>query len=778
MGRTAFMLLMVLGMFLPLGCKDIVQEFSGIHGRVAWGPVEGAVVLAFDSSLYVSPAATNGLLGTARTDSRGSFSVAIPDHSIGRTIILVATFPADDPLTAVDERAKHTDFSGTVLRLEPENGPWFSMLDTFDGLSVTASITPFSTIAYHSLSSLPDDEVGAGNTRYTLSNARQCNTSLSRGLGLANDLARVLPAQAPFAGLAPFVAGYHDTSGDSTALLYTLVQLERAATSFAADTVAAGDGPLDFLAALCDDAKDGVLDGMLNGAPVPYFVLAGAPDVLGAEADGSSKVVRFIEAEGLLTAGEEAVMGPFPSIADIRAVQQASTGACRTVRVSNLNTRLVPRTGGLDVEVTGSGFSRGFSVLLASDATGHIQPSGHPFFIDAASPGGASGSIVSVSATRAVFRFPDLSAAGVPAGFGLSGTQTSAPMALWLQFDIDGPQRGALPIRRYAGTLRQFVADGLHLLDARVVRLGAGLTQTEVSAGVCAYAPLTDPEGLDPALDDVYALKLLVYNGTSTGTGDITLSQPDTVMQDSAGNNLAHALFGAGAGVIVWPSAADLAAGALTLPAATAGELLIRFAGDDTLIGGGGSIGNDEVLRIAPVLTGTNGGAPVFTGQNAQAPNPTVAFALRAAATKPAVSSGAFTSPATVTAGEDIELEWMVNAAGRGGAPFRAALLTSLDVTIAPAGETASSMNLTNNPRDFPLTGHSLSIRGLSLTSSFATGGLPFELLDSATPLTLTLGTLEGYAGAVSVTLTLAWQEPATGASGAITANRVFNVVP
>ena len=96
---------------LSTSCSKVEDAFSGLIGRVAIGPVEGAVVKVYDGSRFAAPDNEAGFIIQAVTDERGDFKAAIPDGYIGRTLIVVAEFPEDDPDTAQDERAFYLDFS-------------------------------------------------------------------------------------------------------------------------------------------------------------------------------------------------------------------------------------------------------------------------------------------------------------------------------------------------------------------------------------------------------------------------------------------------------------------------------------------------------------------------------------------------------------------------------------------------------------------------------------------------------------------------------------------
>src|SRR5690606_16019028 len=131
--------------------------------------------------------------------------VPLADAYIGRTLLIFARFPVDDPLTTPDERATLVDYDGAgqTIALEPEHGPWVCMLDYFDGFEVTVAVTPYTTMAYHALRAMPDGQVGAGRQRFVQQHVRNANWALTTSLGLASDIARTIPAEPRFGGNHP-----------------------------------------------------------------------------------------------------------------------------------------------------------------------------------------------------------------------------------------------------------------------------------------------------------------------------------------------------------------------------------------------------------------------------------------------------------------------------------------------------------------------------------------------------------------------------------------------
>jgi hypothetical protein len=645
----AFMLLIAAVSFTLLSCAKNEAAFSGLVGQIAPGPMKGAVVSVFDGSHFIAASNPAGLIGTTTLDSTGKFTLAVPDKYIGRTLVVAVTFPADDPQTAADERATYIGYQGPgeTVTMNPGDGPWYALVDYFEGLTVRLSITPLSTAAFLSLQALPAAEAGVGPLRYTQSNAQRTNRITAAAFGLAGDMTRAIPSQPALGGNHP--APRRDAANstpDAAALAYVLTQCEHAATAFAAATDDTTDNQLAFYAGLFNDARDGALDGRLNGATVPQFAVPGAPTMTGQVSDGSSRVIRYIESAGTVTATEESAIraastSVFPETFDIHAAQLTSTGAARPPAIHSIDTRLVPQSGGIDITVTGAGFAREHEVILASDENSLLFPSGNLIHITKFETG-QDGALLSLTHDKLVFRVPNLKRPTTPGQFLLQPTDQQRKFNLWLRFDTDGYRTGPT-VDQIVATLNEIRDDSLHVIDSSIVRLLAmGIAGPAVSsAGVLPAT--TDPISLDPQTDAAFALKLRIFNGAATGASGVTLHLGRT-----GAINVGHATVGIapfgdpGVAPLRTTMQAALDAAALALPSLTDMTLLVPVAFDASHVGVGQPIDFGQLVTVTPVVTGILASAPttaVFSNTNVALDIPATHLVAASSAQTPTLST-------------------------------------------------------------------------------------------------------------------------------------------
>lgn len=758
------------------GCKETGEEFSGLVGRVGVSPIANVTISVYDGVAFLGLDSDSGLIDTDVSNERGAFTIAIPDSYIGHTLIVVAEFPEDDGLTVEDDRAFYVDYSdvGENVRLDPEDGPWIAMVNLFEGLSVPVSITPWTTVAFHSLANLPDDEVGVGNLRYIKNFADQTQRSVAVNLGLAADPARVFPAVPDLGGDHPAESTNSlERTRDSAALTYTLMQLDRAAAEYVEATDNAGDDQTDFFNALFDDAKDGLLDGMLFGEDVAYFVSDGAPDVSGQEAGGVSKILAYITDNGVVDADElellEDVGGGFtPDEGDLLERQSLATGAVRTIRVDSTEIAIVPESGGVEVTVIGEGLLSDVKAILATNTDSTTSPLGTNYTVDADSTGD-DGEIMEARHDRVVILYPDLDSPNVPAAFRVN--EDTEEHHLFLRFDLDGPDRNALTATRFAGAMTVFTESGLHILDARIVCLGEGV---EVTGAMNVEAAVLDPATLDPAADDVYALELSVLNASGDDIDDITLDL-DALSIFIGSDELVFDTFGGteDGPVVVFPSAAQLAADAIAVASGDVGALTVRFILDGAQVGDAFETG--DLVEIVPAVVGDAGGDEVSSADVAF-PDVSAEFTILDRDNAPVITTDAVANDAEVEAGDTITLTWTLDVAGRVTATHRSCELNALVIAITPDGGEEQTIRVTRTLTTFPVSINGILLTGITVTEDgFDASGLPLEIVgDTITvSVTLRMGNIEGD---VDVTLDAEWGEALSGFSGTASDTAVFTV--
>jgi|GEM_PF-7040997 len=779
--------MLTLGLLFMGGCVKTEEAFSGLLGRVALGPVEGAVIEVYDGSRFNGIDQGEALIASGVSDERGAFQIDIPDRFVGRTLVVVAHFPADDPLTPEDERARYIDFSnpgtnvGSEVVLNPDDGPWVSMIDFFDGLDVGVAITPWTTAVWRALQGADAAQVGNGNNRLVTDNARQMQRAMSVNLGLADDISRQLPAQ-------PAIGGNHldraesaqDDTSDAISHLYSLIQLDRAARSFAAATLRADDNALDFISAMLIDAEDAVLDGMRFGEPVPLFSEIGAPDVIGSNASNRSDFLDYMAGFGpsndeMNLIETSVVNEAFPSLADMQDAQREATGAFGRARIDQVSFRSLPNSGDIVLEIEGNGFLRDSSIVFSNNAKTQTVPSGSTYVVERDDTG-ADGEILSLSPTRMELLLPDLTSR---TGFHLVNGNEPRTLTLYLRLDYDGATRNGTQVNVSMGNFSLFAPSAMHVLGMHVERINADGSRSRTTRQTNSYAAGTDPQILDPATQPVFALVCELYNGyqSSESLSDAQLDIGATSLELS-GAALTHAAFGAGGmPVVVWPSDADRQNNALDLIAGQHATLVTRFVFDSARLLDANAPNFEDLMELTPHFTAgiSSGGDVSDMLANAM---PQLSTSLRASdpAGTAQLSDGGTAASATATAGDAWELGWQIDFAAATG-PYRSALIESVLVEVNAAGVTTRSVVSADAMRGAGLN-PLLALTKVSASSADGASSLPLRVVQGPAVLGFTFVPRADFNGAATITLTARWRDPATGESGEVTTTTMVAVVP
>ncbi len=737
------------------GCDDVKRrEFGGVIGAVGYPPISGARIEIYEATRFAGFDSTQGLITTGVSDGGGRFQIPISDIYLGRPLLVLARPQAG---------AQYLDFGapGSPARpFESPRRPWVAVMRQFQGGDDTVAVNPVSTAAFEALMRLPQGEVGPAGLRFDAKIISGCNTAAGNAFGVYADAGETLPA--PPAG-APFVALGTLPQEDNTyatAFTYALLQLAQAANAFAAATTDTSDTALDFYEAMFKDAADGVLDGRYFGADVPFFAQAGAPDVLGRQASGASKLLAFVAANPL-GPGDEAAAGAVrggvftPAVADIVAGQGRSTGSVRLMRVDRVDTLNYPFSGNVQLTLEGAGFHHTDRFIFRG-----VLPKSD-FVVDYNSVG-VDGQILEHSDTRLRLRIPDFAATTrfVPEGLIIPPTRDFTVLSFVLQHrpsDTLNEERATQII--ITNDARVTNRTEPLLLGVRVGRWMGGGALEHSLAGNNVFGAGQDPGALTPGADDVYALRLRVVNPASVAVNDLGLDLARSSFKQLGAAVVADVFGGAASNrAVIFESAAGLAARELDLAPGAVGEVLYPFVFLD------GALTPGAPVEFDMVLSGVSAGA----GNPALATNDVAGFSRKASLAPadpdatPLPASVVVSLPASVNDGEDVAVEIALSAAPRAGLAMRNLRVERLDLVITLDGQTFL-LTLTDNFFEEP---GPAGLRAASVAQN-STGAttLPVVLTQAAPgeTLALTLRTTAGVTGTLAVSVTVTARDAATG---------------
>ncbi|MCC6574093.1 MAG: hypothetical protein IT462_09890 [Planctomycetes bacterium] len=754
MGAVLVALALLIALLAMAGCDDVKRkEFGGLIGVVGYPPISGAKIEIYEGPRWAGYDSTQGLVGTGVTDAGGRFQIPIGDAFLGRPLVVLAR-----PQTG----AEYLDFGSSGNPVRPFTGnrrPWAAMIRQFGGGEDTIAITPISTAAFEAFMRLPQDEVGGTGVRFDTKVVSECNTAAGNAFGVYADAAETMPAPP---GGAPFVAlGTLDAENNNfaTGYTYALLQLAQAANDFVSQTTATTDTALDFYEAMFKDARDAVLDGLYFGAPIDFFTQAGAPDISGIEVDGSSEFIDFI-ADNALDNDDQLIAGAVrnnaftPAPTDIVDGQEISTGSLRPMRFDRIDTLNYPFSGNVELTIEGAGFHHTDRFVFR----GGVPNS--EFAVDHTSVG-VDGEIIERSSTRMRLRIPDFAATTKTVPNALT-VPTGGDYTL-LSFVLQHRPNDTLDAERVTEIILSADArvtrrTELLLLKAQIGRLEAGSVLRAATSGNNVFTAAQDPAALVPGTDDVYALRIRVVNPDVAAINDVGIDLSESEFTQLGAALVADVFGGAASNrAIVFESAADLTAKQQDLAPGEVGEFVYPFIFLD------GEVALGAPVEFDIVMSGVSAGA----GNPTVATNDVTVFAREVELAPvepdatPELQSLTITMPATVSDGDEFEIEFAVMAAPRTGVPMRTLRVESVDVTIDFDGETFT-LHLGDNFFDEP--GPSgLHAKSLTLLSD---GGRAMPaLLTQAAPgdsIILTIQTTSGVTDTLTVTATATARDTAT----------------
>ncbi|MCA8914722.1 MAG: hypothetical protein KDB90_04855 [Planctomycetes bacterium] len=751
--RSILALVVFIGLLGTLpGCDDVrTGAFGGVLGIVGQPAVGGCQVDVYNALQFEALDSTAGLIRSGTTKANGRFNIELPDKLLGKPLILVAR-PGP---TALYRNFGAAGAPDVVWDLPHQ--PWVAVLNEFRGGEIYVAINPITTMAFHSLMRLPSTEFGAGDLRFDRDVVNAVHYATASNFGIKVDPASdgiTPPSGSEFEPLTVF---YLEDGDGNQSYAYACLQLAIAANDFASTTAAADDA-LDFYDALFHDAQDSVIDGQYFGTP--EAVINQIPALVGLETDGVSSLLLWLSTHAL-TASQEDVLsnargnGRFdPTPADMIDLQSQGTGTLRPTRIDSFDVQNYPYSGNVVMTIKGAGLRATDRFIFRSNDDSKAE-----FIVDRDSVG-VDGEYQFLSSTELQMRIPDFAT-----------TTRTVPAALKVASGADF--RIVHMILENVPNITSNKLDLEHEIidDARVTdRTEPLLVSVQVgrvdAAGELQAAEYgnnvgsTDPATLNPAVDDVYDLRVRVCNpgpdAVNGTTLDLTLSAfsqlGNTVVPDVFGGAVANR-------ALIFEStlpSTNLLPGDVT-------ELSYRFMFLDTAIPADLLAG--AMVNFTPVLSGVSAGAgnPTLTTSDVVGFNRTVALGPATPAQTAQLDAVAAPSlPGAVTAGDSFDIRMDFSASPRSGGVMQTMRITDVIVTITFDGNT-TLLRLTDS--FFESVGESdLYFTALVLDSS---GGraLPLTLTQTvnADAIILTVRTDASRTGVLTADFTATAIDVATG---------------
>lgn len=736
------------------GCDEVNNDsFGGVLGQVGQPAVGGCQVDIYDALLFEALDSTNGRIGVTTTGANGRFSVELSDDFLGHPLLIVAR-PGATALYRNFGAAGSPDIAWDAPHRE-----WVAVLTEWTGGEINVTVNPITTLAFHSLMRLPGNEFGDGKLRFDRETIEATQAAVAANFGIAvNPIEGITPPTG--SEFEPSSTFYLEDGNRNQSYAYAGLQLGIAANDFASTTAIGTDNALDFYDALFRDAEDSVMDGQYFGTPVPY--LNQVPSVVGRETTGASSLFNWLSTHAL-TGLQEAFLnnsrdnpGFTPTPTEILAAQARATGTLRPTRVDSLDVQNYPYSGNVVMTIRGEGI-RGTDRFVFRSA----DDSSAEFLVDRDSVG-VDGEFQFLSDTELRMRIPDFATTTrtVPAALQVASGSDFRIVNLILENQPEVTSSNRDVEHRLADDARVTDRTEPLLISARIGRVDAAGELQQASYGNNVYSAATDPAALNPAVDDVYELRVRVHNpgpDAVNGTGlDFSLSAFSQL-----GSAVVPDLFGGAAAnrALIFESALASA----NLNPGDIAELAYRFVFLDTAIPSDLLLG--AAVKFTPVLSGVSAGAgtPTLTTSDVIGFNRTVQLgAATPAQTAQLDALASPTLPAAVTAGDSFDIQFDVSASPRSGAVMQTLQVTSMDVTITFDGNTTL---LRLQDSFFETAGESdLYFTALVLDS---TGGKPMPVV--LTPVAtsdgviLTLRTDASRTGVLTVSFTATAIDVATG---------------
>jgi hypothetical protein len=750
--RSLIAILLCLPLLLAFGCDEVDRSsFGGVIGQVGQPAIANCDIEIYDALRFVSLSSTEGRIATGRSTSGGRFKIKLNDKHLGRPLILVAR-PGPNAL--------YRDFGapGTPeIAFDAPRQPWVSVLNEWLGGEDVIAINPITTLVFHSLMRLPVSEVGGGKARFDRNYTNAVAAAVAANFGLKNNLSTesLVPPKGPdFVSVDAF---YLEESGRHASYTAACLQLAVAANDFVGLTADPNDTALDFYEALARDARDGVIDGQVHGTPDDY--LNEVPAVVGIDTDGASLLMRYIaglplttQQQGFASAQTD---GDFnPNYADMLAIQVDATGSLLPTRVEYFDMINIPYSSDIELTLRGQGFRRTDRFIFRSNDDSKAE-----FAVDRDSVG-IDGEFLFHSATELRLRIPDFDATTKEVPFNLRVPNNAdfriVRLILENKPELTFHKRDVEHILTRDARLTDRTEP--LLLHAEIGRVDAAGDLHEAAAGNNVYPGAQDPATLDPSTQDVYELRVRVYNPDADDLNNIGLDLTLSAFQQLGGIVVADLQSGSATGrAVIFPDALAQT----TLSTRQQARLDYRFKFLDSAIPL--DLAEGAPVRFTPVLAGVdNGSSLTVTTADVVGFNRTVQLSPALADPTAVLDTPAApVLPATIDAGDEFEIEMTVSSSPRAGGLQRSLAVEWVEITIDFDGET-TVLRLTDAFFETPVNS-GLVLVGLRRDS---TDGLAFPLsleqIADAETLILTVRTDPARSGALQASFTVHGRDSAT----------------
>ncbi|MCC7508511.1 MAG: hypothetical protein IT464_03950 [Planctomycetes bacterium] len=754
------------------GCDEVNRDaFGGIKGHVGFPAISDCRVEVYNALHFTGLDATDGLIATGRTNAAGKFSIKLKERYLGRPLIIVAR-PGPS--------AMYRDFgaAGTPdVAFDAPRQPWVGMLNEWLGGEDIVSVNPITTVAFHSLMRQPTEQVGHVNLRFDRNNVNAVFNATAANFGIKSLPCAENPAPPDGPMFEEPKYFYLEENSRSTSYTYACLQLAKAANEFVLTTAAPADSALDFYEALFRDAQDGALDGSYFGVPETF--LNGVPSVVGRDTDGASLLFRWIATvplsaaeQGYAGAGKE---GKFdPSVPEILAMQDSATGSLRPTRIERFDVSNFPYSGNVEMTIRGQGFRRTDKLLFRN---GDDFDTDFVVFRDSV---GVDGEFTYHSDTELRVRIPDFAVTTKTVHPDLKVPTNANFRVLRLILrnvpEIDSNKRSIEHV--VTRDARMTNRTEPLLVHVEIGRVNASGALEPVDAGNNVYPAATDPDALNPGVDDVYELRVRVANPGPDAIDNVALNFTLSAFSQLGVSVVPEVFTGAPAPgtSLIFSNPLPLIA---TLNPGGVARLDYRFVFLDTALGT--TLAAGAPVKFTPVLEGQSQGAgnPFVSTSDVVGFNRTVELApVDPAATAVLDPLVAPTLPVSVTAGDSFDLAMDLAASPLSGASMRTLRIDSIDVTITFDGETTELHLADSFFQTFAESGLYATTFTLGTTGGLALPLTLTQVADTAS-LVLTIRTEAGRTGVLTASFTARATDAATGVASVQTSPAAnTNVVP
>lgn len=750
--QTLRLLCLCLPILFLFGCDEVNRDaFGGVVGQVGQPAIAQCDVEIYDALLFEGLSSSVGRIATGRTNDGGRFKIKLKSRHLGRPLILVAR-PGPDAL--------YRDFGAPGspdIAYDGPRQPWVGVLNEWLGGEDVVAVNPITTLMFQALMRLPVTQVGGGDARFDRNVTNAVAAAVAANFGLKNNLSSesLVPPKGPdFASIDAF---YLEDDARHASYTAACLQLALAANGFVGLTADLNDTALDFYEALSRDAMDGVLDGQVYGTTDDF--LGEIPAVIGQDVDGASLLMRYIAGFALTAqqqgfANAQAGKEFSPAYADMLVLQNDATGSLLPTRVDSFDMLNIPYSSDIELTLRGQGMRRTDRFLFRSGDDSKAE-----FAVNHESVG-VDGEFLFHSANELRMRIPDfqVTTRNVPFNLRVPNNANFRIVRLVLENlpELKSTKRDVEHVLTTDARLTNRTEP--LLLHASIGRVDATGALHDAAAGNNVYDNATDPATLDPSTQDVYELRIRVYNPDADDLNNVGLSLPLSAFQQLGTAVVADLQNGTATGrAVIFP---DVLA-QTTLGTRQTARLDYRFKFLDGAIPF--DLAEGAPVRFTPVLSGVdNGSSLTVTTADVVGFNRSVELAPALPDPTPVLDTpSAPVLPASITAGDEFDLEMTISATPRAGSLQRTLRVDWVEVTIVFDGET-TVLRLTDAFHETAVNS-GLVLVGLRRDSN---GGLAFPLLlnqfADAETLILTVRTDPARTGALQASFTAHGQEVAT----------------